>query len=266
MQSIDNYYYKNEIDVQFHFDPTIKLRNRVLYQRPIKLYKGIDNQVHFNIKNADQQPVNITGFDLTFNMLADNEGTILKSTPITVVNANVGSTTVSLNELDLMDCDQEFYYYSILATEQVSGIQHIIYSNNDYGARGEIIVQDGHYPKFRPSIHVQMPTSSANTTITSVVTSDTPTRQQSTHHTAEFIFDNFTGNIDVQVTLDILPTNGNVSTNSSVSWATLSSLTYQDQVVPDYITWEGIYTGCRFVISPEPPCLSSNVTDIWYRS
>ena len=110
MQSIDNYYYKNEIDVQFHFDPTLKQRNRVLYQRPIKLYKGIDNQVQFNIKNADQQPVNITGFDLTFNMLSDNEGSLIMSTPVTVINANVGTTTVTISELDLLDCDQEFYF------------------------------------------------------------------------------------------------------------------------------------------------------------
>lgn len=266
MQSIDNYYYKNEIDVQFHFDTSLKQRNQILYQRPIKIYKGIDNQVQFNIKNADQQPVNITGFDLTFNMLSDNEGALIMSTPMTITNANVGTTTVTISELDLLDCDQEFYFYSLIATEQNTGTQHIIYSNNDYGARGEIILNGGHYPMFKPSVHVQIPTNSAGSTITSVVTGDTPTRQRSINHTVQINFNNFTGNIDVEGTLDPISPNGGFGANTSVSWATISSLSYVDQVEPDYVNWTGLYTGCRFVITPTPPSTVSNITDIWYRA
>jgi hypothetical protein len=265
MQSIDNYIYQNQIDVQLNLDPTIKLRNRVLYQRSIKLYKGIDNQIQFNIKNADQQPVNITGFDISFSMLSDQEGTIIASSPATVINANAGVVTVSLTERDLLDCNQEFYFYSLLATEQVSGIQHIVYSDNDYNARGQIILQSGHYPNFHPSVHVQLPTNTANVTISSAVSSDTPTRQQSAHHTAQYYFNDFSGNVIVQATLDILPPNGNTSANTSVSWATITSNQYIHQTTPDYVNWDGVYTACRFVIAPNSS-LSGNVSQILYRA
>lgn len=262
MQSLIVYYYPNIVEVQLNLDPTTKLRNRAMYRRTVKLYKGIDNVIQFIFKNAEQKTVNITGWDVKFNMISDEEGSIVYSTPVTVIDANTGVVTATLGELDLIDLNNIHYNYSLSITDQTTGQEQVVYTDDNYSARGEIELLDGHYPKFKPSINVTLPTSSNSSIITSSVASDTPARQQSGHHTAQFYFDNFSGTIDVQATLDPVPPNGWTSANTSVSWATVIALPYQDQIANDYINWDGVYSAVRFVIYP----VSGAVTKILYRA
>lgn len=262
MQSLLVYYYPNTVEVQLNLDPTTHLRNRVMYKRTVKLYKGIDNVVQFIFKNSEQHPVNITGWNVNFNMISDEEGTIVLSKPVTVVNANIGVVTTTLGELDLIDLNNIQYNYSLSITNQTTGQEQVVYTDDNYSARGEIELLDGHYPKFKPSINITIPTSSNSAIFTSSVAADTPTRQQSSHHTVQFYFDNFTGTIDVQATLDPVPPNGWTSGNTSVSWATVSSLTYSNQTANDYYNWDGVYSACRFVIYPT----TGSVTKAYYRA
>ena len=262
MQSLLVYYYPNTVEVQLNLDPTTKLRNRVMYKRTVKLYKGIDNVVQFIFKNSDSKTVNITGWDVKFNMISDEEGTIVLSTPVTVIDANTGIVTATLKELDLIDLNNVQYNYSLSITNHATGQEQVVYTDDNYSARGEIELLDGHYPTFKPSINVTIPTSSNSTIFTSSVAADTPARQMSSHHTAQFYFDNFTGAIDVQATLDPIPPNGWTSGNTSVSWSTVSTLSYANQNTTDYYNWDGVYSACRFVISPSV----GSVTKSLYRA
>lgn len=278
MQTTNCYFYPNEVDVQLNIDPTLKLRNRIVYQRSIKLYHGIDNTIRFTFKNNNQQRVNITGFAVTFNMVSGPEGSVIVSKPATTINAPYGVVSVVLTELELMDLPNQYYGYSLIVTDVDTGQQHIVYSDTNYDVKGELILLDGHYPSFHPSINVDLPSpvrevisSDAGYLVitTGTIVSDTPTRQQSAHHTAQFYFDHFTGIIRVQATLDSLP--------AVPSWATIDTLTFTDQNVPTYYNWDGVFTDCRFVIIPDQPIPgptptpsippeSGKVTKILYRS
>ena len=260
MQTIDCFYYPNAVEVQFNIDPTLTLRNRVMYMRTIKLYKGVDNVIRFSFKNGDQKSVNITGWTVTFNMLSDDESTVVVSKGVTTIDANLGVVTATVTDFDLLDCTHPRYNYSLSITDP-DGSEQVVYADANYGVRGEIQLLDGHYPTFKPSIDVQLPTNGNSSVITSTITSDTPSRQQSAHHTSQFYFSNFTGNIAVQSTLDALPSNGNVG-NVSLSWSTVSTLPYVDQVVTDYYNFDGVYTAIRFQINAE----SGSVTKILYRA
>ena len=279
MQTTNCYFYHNEIDVQLNIDPTLTLRNRTVFMRTLKLYHGIDNIIRFTFKNANQQRVNITGFDVDFHMISGADGTIIVSKPATIVDAPYGVVTVTLNELDLLDCRDMYYGYSLVVTDVDTGEQHVVYSDTNYDVRGEIVLLAGHYPGFRPSINVDLPspvriiiTSEPGqlVTTTGVVKADTPTLQQSSHHTAQFNFDNFSGKIEVQSTLDALP--------APNSWATQATLIYTEQKTPTYCNWDGVFAGVRFVITPDPippelippppavPPSSGSVTKILYRA
>ena len=276
MQTINSYYYPNAVEVQFNNDPTLKLRNRVMYQRTVKLYKGVDNVIRFTFKNQDQKPVNVTGWDVGFNLISDDEGSILVSKTVTAINANLGIVSVTVSELDLIDLHNRQYNFSLSIKDPATGSEQVVYADDNYGVRGEIELLSGHYPTFKPSINVQLPTNSNTNIITSTITADTPTRQQSAHHTAQFYFDNtanvalgFTGNISVQGTLDSLPPNGNTSANVSVSWATISTLQYIERVDTDYHNFDGVYTACRFIVTPDLPNITANsgtVSQILYRA
>jgi hypothetical protein len=39
---------------------------RPVYQRNLQVYKGIDNKLQFQVKNADQRPVNISSYTPKF--------------------------------------------------------------------------------------------------------------------------------------------------------------------------------------------------------
>lgn len=255
MQTMICYYYHNDVDVQLNIDPTLTLRNRVEYMRLLKLYKGIDNVVRFTFKNSDQQRVNITGWDVEFNIISDEEASVVVSTPATVIDANAGVVTATVSELDLLDLNNRFYSYSVMVTDPLSGTEQVVYADESYGARGELELLSGHYPTFRRSIDVLLPAPTAGVITTSAVVSDTPTRQQSAHHTVQYYFDNFTGDVEVQVTLDAL-------IPGPANWATLTTTTFTDQTANAYQNFDGVFSAVRFVITP----VSGSVTKILYRA
>jgi hypothetical protein len=260
MQTINLFYYPNSVDVQVNVDPTLTLRNNVVYSRTVKLYKGIDNTIRFVFKNSDQKPVNLTGFDIVFNLIIDDDVIITKA--VTPVLLSGGIITVTLTEFDLLNIKTEWLNYSISLTDPLTGTQHVVYTDDNFEARGEIHLLPNHYPSFHPSINVQLPTNSNTSVTTSTLTADTVSLQQSSHHTAQFYFTDFSGHIDVQGTLDLLPPNGSTSGNTSVSWGTVETLTYTNQINTDYTNWNGIFTALRFIVHPT----SGTVDKILYRT
>ena len=151
MQSLKVYYYPNIVEVQLNLDTSITRRKRKMFQRTVKLYKGIDNVVQFVFKNAENKTVNITGWNVHFNILSDEEGAIVLSKPVNVIDAATGVVTATLGELDLIDLNNIQYNYSLSITNQSTGQEQVVYVDDNYSARGEIELLDGHYPKFKPS-------------------------------------------------------------------------------------------------------------------
>jgi len=265
MQQMKTYFYPNTVTVQCNPDPTITARWRTMYQRQIKIYKGVDNIIQFIFKNSDQKPVNVTGWDITFNMISDREGMLVVSKLATVVNALAGIVTVSLTEFDLIDLDLPYYNYALTVTDPTTGIEQVVYTDENFESRGEILLRDGPYPEFQPSIIVDLPSNSNSSVTTSGVVADTNAMQQSSHHTSQFFFSNFSGNLTIQGTLDSLAWVNNTAPN--LSWGNISSLMYVNQTATDYYNWSGIYTAVRFVVSPTDGNVNpSPVTQILYRA
>ena len=151
MQQLTHYIYDNTILVQFDLDPEIKQRNRVVYTRPINIYKGIDNVLKVKIQNSDQKPVNVaaTGHTLIFNIVDDYAGAnanVVFATNITLVNANagIGSLTISANNMTQLTREQ--YTYAIRA---ISGnLALATYVDDNYGAAGQLRVDSKTYPVY----------------------------------------------------------------------------------------------------------------------
>jgi len=261
MQSNNIYYYVNSVDVLLDLDPAVTTRNRVVYQRTIKLYKGVDNTLQFKFKNSDQKPVNITGWDVNFNIISDVDAVSILSKIATGVDLVKGIVTVTLTELDLIDLEREHYNYTLSVTDPLTGVTKPVYVDDNYDARGELLILSGSYPTFVPSIEVGLPSPNSGSIITTAIHAESPSRQTSVNHTVQFNFDNFTGDIAVQTTLDSLPPNGNTSGNVSLSWATLTTLPFTTQNTPDYYNFDGVFTAVRFEITPA----AGEVKSILYR-
>lgn len=151
MQQINSYIYDNSVLVQYDVDPEIMQRNKVVYTNTLQIYKGIDNILKIKVQNADQKPVNITGFNLTFNMVEDyvfaNATTVL-STNVTIVNANAGLGTVTISSLNMVQLTAEQYNYNVKINNGTANIA--AYVDDNYGAAGQIMVSSAAYPVAEP--------------------------------------------------------------------------------------------------------------------
>lgn len=151
MQQINSYIYDNSVLAQYDVDPEIMQRNRVVYTNTLQIYKGIDNILKIKVQNADQKPVNITGFNLTFNIVEDyvfaNATTVL-STNVTIVNANAGLGTVTISSLNMVQLTAEQYNYNVKINNGTANIA--AYVDDNYGAAGQIMVSSAAYPVAAP--------------------------------------------------------------------------------------------------------------------
>jgi hypothetical protein len=147
MQQVNSYIYDNNIYVQYDIDPEIQQRNRVVYTSPIQVYKGVDNILKVKVQNADQKPVNISGYTLIFNVVDDyvySNATVVLAANVTVINANIGLGTVTLSKLDLVQLDREQYIYNVKVVNGASNVA--AYVDDNYGSAGQLRVSSAAYP------------------------------------------------------------------------------------------------------------------------
>ena len=264
MQEIEQFIYSVIIPIQIVTDATITTRNRTVYTRTIKLYRGIDNVVKLQFKNQDQKKVDMTGKTVTFNLLNDATSSVWLTKPATVVNATTGIYTVSINEVDMLPLDAEYYSYSVSIVD-ANDVRTLTYTDDNYSARGQIQILAGHYPQFKASTIVGLsnqytptPYSPGSTNTTSLVASDSTIPKANKLHTTQFYFSptGFTGVITVEATLDP------VANFLDGNWFDVKTLTFTDQVIPSFTNWTGIYNSTRFKIVPT----TGTITKILYRS
>ena len=68
MQKLIGYLIDQKQTVVYSPDSTVEHRNRTVYSRPLKAYRGIKNTLQLQLKDSDQKPVVITGKTFVFNI------------------------------------------------------------------------------------------------------------------------------------------------------------------------------------------------------
>jgi hypothetical protein len=114
-----------------------------VYQRTIKIYKGVDNRLDFQIRNSDSKPKDISTIDsVTFNIIAvDTKGIQLQKTA-TVEAAADGKLYLILTESDIQDLERGYYHFSMFYTDEDSN-RFPLYGDTQYDAIGQLQVIDG---------------------------------------------------------------------------------------------------------------------------
>lgn len=90
MQTVTGYLYNNWVECQINTDSDATTRNRIVYARPIKIYRNIDNTLKFVFKNQDQRRIHIYDYTITMSIFSTNSYT---GNQITTGNLTVGSYT-----------------------------------------------------------------------------------------------------------------------------------------------------------------------------
>jgi uncharacterized lipoprotein YehR (DUF1307 family) len=131
------------MDVYTNLGSWTKERFRKVYQRTMKIYKGVDNRLDFQVRNNDNKAKNITELDsVTFNIIAVDTKGIQLQKAVTIETATEGKMYVLLSEADIQDLERGYYQFSMFYTDG-DGNRFPLYGDSQYDALGQLHVIDG---------------------------------------------------------------------------------------------------------------------------
>jgi hypothetical protein len=256
MQSIPIYLYPNITDVILDLDSTVLGVNEVMYQRDLKIQKGVKNQIQIQFKNSDQKRINVsnTGTYL-FNMFDSINQRLLISKPLTVLDDGMTLSLRGLAQLDLyagdtINLDSTSYTYSITYQDPTDNTLVAAYSNTYYGINGTLHLYEDIYPKLIPSQEVTsfLRTYNPGDTLYYFPSGNLYAYPEfhsnnAALHTIALYMTNYIGTVTIQGTLSNQP--------DSVDWySTIANLSYNNFTGIDYYNFNGIYSYIRVFYTP----------------
>jgi hypothetical protein len=139
LHHISSYLYDNKIQVLLlDEDPVLKTRDRIVYSRTLKVYKGVDNPITIAFRNSDQKAANIANKTFTFALTANVGNTSVWSTPVTISNVGMAIGQVVLDQANVANLDQQYYNYTISYTD--GELTRPAYTDDNWGAAGQLQV------------------------------------------------------------------------------------------------------------------------------
>lgn len=147
MRKISSYLYPNRIELLADL-ATFTVEYVNVYQRNVKIYKGIDNAIEFDIKNADQKRIDLTQFDQLQMNVMDASGNALPSSPYELqVTPLRGIATATIPAIDLEKLTDQFLRYSVTATQNSNDV--ILYADTRFGMAGTLELHTNGMPVTR---------------------------------------------------------------------------------------------------------------------
>ena len=144
MQRITAYLYPNRITVLTNLDDNLTNTEwRIVYQRNIKIYKGIDNTVEIELKNNDQKRVEIGTDSLKMTLMDQTRNKISEYTAQSLEDSTIrGLARIRIPAIDLEDLDPQ--YLKFIVTKISTGYEEALtYTDSQYGAIGTIELLNG---------------------------------------------------------------------------------------------------------------------------
>lgn len=251
MQNLPVYLYDNTLQILLDLDETVKGVNQVMYQRDLKIQKGIKNKVRIQFKNSDQKRVSVSTQTFVFSMFdAINQRLILEK-ELEIIETNTatkGLALLTLTESDVQDLDKSSYHYSVKVLDE-DGTYLPAYANTYYGMNGTLHVSEEIFPVLQPSQEVVAFPQSFNPDSelwehkSGNVYAYPEYNGNTALHTAALYMTNYKGTVYIQGTLSNTP-------DSSGNYATIETRTYNGFTGIDYVNFNGVFTYVRFMYVP----------------
>jgi hypothetical protein len=257
MQLISVYLYPNKIDVFTNASTTWKTeRYRRVYNRNIKIYRGVDNRIDIQVRNSDEKAADTTGSTLVFNLVERESQTIVAQKDCVIVDAGKGKFYAVLTEAEMLDIEQGFYQYSLYREQRTANSTDTylvasrtpLYVDSQYDTLANIEVLDNGAGDVLPSIsvsafasHISYGEPFSSFYISSIIDARPQTTTPQSIHTFQMNFTNYTGEVVVQ---------GSISEGGAPEvWADVAALTL-DAATTEYLNVIGKYHWFRVKHTP----------------
>ena len=255
MQHLPIYLYDNTLDVILDLDPTTLGVHNVMYQRDLKIQKGIKNKIRVQFKNSDQKriPISNTG-TYVFSMFDAVNNRMLLQKNLTVLDDGVtiglrGLAELSLLESDTLDLEVSEYQFTVKYQDPSDGTYLPTYSNTYYDVAGQIQVRQDAYPALQPSQEITAFNQVYNDSITAYqyfsgnVYAYPEYNSNTALHTVAMYMTNYIGTVTIQGTLYNSP-------QSFGRYVNIATLTYNGYNGIDYKNFNGIFSYIRIMYQP----------------
>jgi len=149
MQTISCYLYPNRVDVFTNVSADwLTERYRRVYNHNLKLYRGVDNKVDFQVKNSDQKASNIGTLSVVFSLVGKETQELILKKDCTVVDAAAGRITVTILENEIIDTEPGFYQFSLHTEARINNgdgtysvtTRKALYIDSQYGTSATVEV------------------------------------------------------------------------------------------------------------------------------
>ena len=270
MQSLPVYLYPNSLDVILDLDPDVQGVNRVMYQRDLKIQKGIKNQIRIQFKNSDQKRIPISNTStFVFNMFdASNQQLVIQKELKILDNATTstrGAALLTINESDTIDLASVSYNYSITYQDPSDGTYLPTYTNTYYGMSGTLHLTEEVYPKLKPSQEIVSFLKSYNSQSAMYehksgnIYAYPEYNSNAALHTVALYMTKFKGTVYIQGTLYNSPL-------ESGRYVTASFKIYDGFTGVDYVNFNGVFSYIRIMYIPAPKPTGGNDDPSYYGS
>ena len=228
-----------------------KTRNAPMNNRILKVYKGVDNTINFDVKNEDRKPVKLTSQIIQANLVNHQNKKLIFSRTCKVEDDHAGKVQLTILDSDVAGIDEGLYDLAFTYTNHEGSTKPLFTDHNDKQT-ATIQILDGSLPKLSSTVIVNSfaidPQNNGKTNEDQMYSSgyagDAQSNDSNGLHTFAAYTTAFTGKLYVDGTLDAYA-------DSSAGWfpVRIGSVT-------DYVTFSA-HTGIT------PFNFSSNI--MWVR-
>jgi len=222
-----------------------------VYDRRLKIYRGVRNPITFTFKNEDQKRQDISAktvdsgnyYQFTMIDTESKKAVLTKNLRILDDGSTIstkGNASIEITESDLLELDNKFYEYAIQEIKE-DGSTLVTYADTSYVSSGTIELLDGAYPQFRASETI---TSFTVTTgplakTSGAIQAHPGKNNNSALHTVAIYTTGFAGRVKVQGTMvTTSPTDADYFDISNIDITTSDSVVYNN--------FNGVYQHIRF--------------------
>lgn len=265
MQLVSRYLVNNRVDVIAN-EAGFVTEYKPVYQRQLKIYKGIDNNLQFRLLNADQKPINVASYTPKFVAFDENMRMVVEKTGTNVglddSSATRGLFQITISENDLLNVKTQYLTYNIYLVDNVTNNKVLTYSNAYFDGCGTIYVDSCQWPGPSPTFSISTFVEQTSLDAASVWYSETLDAQPAINgnealHTVAIYTNGYTGNLFIQATLDNQVTDG-------TAWADIDTVTFTgNETMPHPVNFNGVFSHIRFKTDKDP---ADKITKILVRN
>ena len=220
MQFNPVYLYSNKLDVYTSsLGSWTTERYRRVYNRNLKIFRGVDNRIDIQVRNSDQKASNITGSYLVFNLISKDTNNLVLQKDFTPADLATGKLIIILTAHELLDLDNGFYSYSIIKETRtnVDSSNYIVnsrmplYMDSQYDTVGTLEILGDVYGDVEPSTVINTFSYTNPFTVgdstpswfeSAIIDTRSKNKYSDSLHTFQFYSTNYTGSVLIQGNLD----------------------------------------------------------------